>query len=71
MKQKLPAPQRAGLKTIFIPSRNEPDLDDVPELVLAEFDLRPESEVKDILASAFASSAAVARASIDGTQTAA
>jgi len=28
--QKLLAAQRAGLKTVFIPQRNEPDLDDVP-----------------------------------------
>ena len=30
VKQKLLAAQRAGLKTVFIPQRNEPDLDDVP-----------------------------------------
>ena len=30
VKQKLLAAQRAGLSTVFIPQRNEPDLDDVP-----------------------------------------
>ena len=34
VKQKLLAAQRAGLKTVFIPQRNEPDLDDVPAEVL-------------------------------------
>ena len=29
VKQKLLAAQRAGLSTVFIPQRNEPDLDDV------------------------------------------
>ena len=30
VKQKLLAAQRAGVTTVFIPARNEPDLDDVP-----------------------------------------
>ena len=30
VKQKLLAAQRAGLTEVFIPARNEPDLDDVP-----------------------------------------
>lgn len=34
VKQKLLAAQRAGLSTVFIPARNEPDLDDVPAEVL-------------------------------------
>ena len=34
VKQKLLAAQRAGLSTVFIPQRNEPDLDDVPAEVL-------------------------------------
>jgi ATP-dependent Lon protease len=34
VKQKLLAAQRAGLTTVFIPQRNEPDLDDVPAEVL-------------------------------------
>jgi ATP-dependent Lon protease len=52
VKQKLLAAQRAGLKTVFIPQRNEPDLDDVPAEVLAELDVRPVSDVGEILASA-------------------
>ncbi|WP_442943464.1 endopeptidase La [Nocardia sp. NBC_00565] len=50
VKQKLMAAQRAGLKTIFIPARNEPDLDDVPAEVLAALDVRPVADVADILA---------------------
>ncbi|MFQ6397004.1 endopeptidase La [Nocardia sp. KC 131] len=50
VKQKLLAAQRAGLKTVFIPARNEPDLDDVPADVLAALDVRPVADVAEILA---------------------
>jgi ATP-dependent Lon protease len=50
VKQKLLAAQRAGLRTVFIPKRNEPDLDDVPAEVLHELDVRPVSDVGEILA---------------------
>ncbi|MCW2496778.1 endopeptidase La [Jatrophihabitans sp.] len=50
VKQKLLAAQRAGLKTVFIPKRNEPDLDDVPAEVLAALDVRPVADVSEILA---------------------
>lgn len=50
VKQKLLAAQRAGLKTVFIPARNEPDLDDVPAEVLEALDVRPMTDVADILA---------------------
>ena len=33
VKQKVLAAQRAGLTTVVLPARNEPDLDDVPEAV--------------------------------------
>ena len=49
VKQKLLAAQRAGLKTVFIPARNEPDLDDVPAEVLEALDVRPVSDVAEIL----------------------
>jgi ATP-dependent Lon protease len=49
VKQKLLAAQRAGLRTVFIPKRNEPDLDDVPQEVLAALDVRPVSDVAEIL----------------------
>jgi ATP-dependent Lon protease len=49
VKQKLLAAQRAGLKTVFIPQRNEPDLDDVPADVLEALDVRPVGDVAEIL----------------------
>ncbi|BDT89964.1 Lon protease [Nocardia cyriacigeorgica] len=63
VKQKLLAAQRAGLKTVFIPARNEPDLDDVPADVLAALDVRPVSDVADILAYAIEP---VAEPALDG-----
>ncbi|HEY5855134.1 MAG TPA: endopeptidase La [Aldersonia sp.] len=49
VKQKLLAAQRAGLRTVFIPARNEPDLDDVPAEVLEDLDVRPVTDVAEIL----------------------
>ncbi|WP_454195407.1 endopeptidase La [Nocardia sp. Marseille-Q1738] len=63
VKQKLLAAQRAGLKTVFIPARNEPDLDDVPEEVLAALDVRPVADVAEILAYAIEP---VAEPALDG-----
>ncbi|MGB8391268.1 endopeptidase La [Mycobacterium sp.] len=54
VKQKLLAAQRAGLSTVFIPSRNEPDLDDVPAEVLGTLDVRPMTDVAEIVAEALA-----------------
>jgi ATP-dependent Lon protease len=50
VKQKLLAAQRAGVTTVFIPARNEPDLDDVPAEVLAALSVHPVSDVAQILA---------------------
>jgi ATP-dependent Lon protease len=62
VKQKLLAAQRAGLKTVFIPQRNEPDLDDVPAEVLRELDVRPVGDVAEILAYALEAQAVPAAA---------
>jgi ATP-dependent Lon protease len=62
VKQKLLAAQRAGLKTVFVPARNEPDLDDVPAEVLAALDVRPVADVADILAYALEGAAVPAAA---------
>jgi ATP-dependent Lon protease len=62
VKQKLLAAQRAGLKTVFIPARNGPDLDDVPADVLSNLDVRPVTDVADILSSALEPSAEAVRA---------
>ncbi|MFA7514567.1 MAG: endopeptidase La, partial [Mycolicibacterium vanbaalenii] len=52
VKQKLLAAQRAGLSTVFIPQRNEADLDDVPADVLESLDVRPMTDVAEIVAQA-------------------
>ena len=52
VKQKLLAAQRGGLSTVFIPARNEPDLDDVPAEVLETLDVRPMTDVADIVTQA-------------------
>ncbi|OVF04579.1 Lon protease [Mycobacterium avium subsp. paratuberculosis] len=52
VKQKLLAAQRAGLSTVFIPARNEPDLDDVPAEVLEALTVTPMTDVADIVAQA-------------------
>jgi ATP-dependent Lon protease len=61
VKQKLLAAHRAGVTTVLIPQRNEPDLDDVPAEVLAKLDVHPVSDVREVLALALepASTAAV------------
>ncbi len=57
VKQKLLAAQRAGLTTVFVPQRNEPDLDEVPAEVLAAIDVRPMTDVSEIVRSALAPAA--------------
>ncbi|HET6733690.1 endopeptidase La [Mycobacterium sp.] len=54
VKQKLLAAQRAGLSTVFIPQRNEADLDDVPANVLESLDVKPMTDVAEIVALALA-----------------
>ncbi len=48
-KQKLLAAQRAGLTTVFLPQRNEPDLDDVPAEVLAEIEVVLSDDVAELV----------------------
>jgi len=52
VKQKLLAAQRAGLTEVFLPQRNEPDLDDVPKEVLEAVTVHLVSDVGAILADA-------------------
>ena len=49
VKQKLLAAHRAGITTVLIPKRNEPDLDDVPEKVRAALEIHPVSDVREVL----------------------
>jgi ATP-dependent Lon protease len=51
-KQKLLAAQRAGLTEVFLPQRNEPDLDEVPADVLADVQVHLVADVLDIVAAA-------------------
>ena len=50
VKQKLLAAHRAGLTTVLIPARNEPDLDDVPAEVRAALTIHPVSDAAEVLA---------------------
>jgi ATP-dependent Lon protease len=58
VKQKLLAAHRAGVTTVLIPKRNEPDLDDVPEEVLSQLTVHPVSDVRDVLRLALESASA-------------
>jgi ATP-dependent Lon protease len=49
VKQKLLAAHRAGITTVLIPARNEPDLDDVPEAVREELTIHAVSDVREVL----------------------
>jgi ATP-dependent Lon protease len=51
-KQKLLAAQRAGLTEVFLPQRNEPDLDDVPADVLDAVTVHLVGDVLDVVAGA-------------------
>jgi ATP-dependent Lon protease len=60
VKQKLLAAHRAGITTVLIPARNEPDLDDVPEAVREKLTIHPVSDVRDVLKLALTDASAVA-----------
>jgi len=49
VKQKVLAAHRAGLTEVFLPERNGPDLDDVPEPVRSELTFHLVSDVADLL----------------------
>jgi ATP-dependent Lon protease len=61
-KQKLLAAQRAGLTTVFLPKRNEPDLDDVPADVLADIEVVLTTDVAELVARAIEPAEAVSAA---------
>jgi ATP-dependent Lon protease len=50
VKQKLLAAHRAGITTVLIPKRNEPDLEDVPASVRDALEIHPVSDVREVLA---------------------
>ena len=49
VKQKLLAAHQAGITTVLIPKRNEPDLDDVPAEVLEKLTVHSMTDVRDVL----------------------
>jgi ATP-dependent Lon protease len=51
-KQKLLAAQRAGLTTVFLPKRNEPDLDEVPADVLEAVEVVLSTDVAELVTAA-------------------
>ncbi|HEY0540524.1 MAG TPA: endopeptidase La [Actinoallomurus sp.] len=49
VKQKLLAAHRAGITTVLIPKRNEPDLDDVPAEILEQLTVHLAADVREVL----------------------
>ncbi len=49
VKQKLLAAHRAGITTVFIPAKNEPDLDDLPESVRDQLTIHAVDNVRTVL----------------------
>jgi ATP-dependent Lon protease len=62
VKQKLLAAHRAGITTVLLPRRNEPDLDDVPSAVLEELTVHLVSDVREVLEIALQPAAAATEA---------
>ncbi|PPK68776.1 endopeptidase La [Actinokineospora auranticolor] len=54
VKQKLLAAHRAGITTVLLPQRNEPDLDEVPDSVRSALTVHLVSDVRDVLTLALA-----------------
>jgi ATP-dependent Lon protease len=60
VKQKLLAAQRAGLTEVFLPLRNEPDLDDVPAEVREALTVHVVADVLDVVRGALTPADSVA-----------
>jgi ATP-dependent Lon protease len=67
VKQKLLAAQRAGLTEVFLPQRNEADLDDVPEDVREAVTVHLVGDVLDVVRGALTPDAATGPATGLGT----
>jgi ATP-dependent Lon protease len=52
VKEKVLAAHRAGLTTVILPKRNEPDIEDVPEEVRRELTFVPVDRMEEVLAAA-------------------
>src|SRR5581483_7999868 len=62
VKQKVLAAQRAGLTTVILPSRNGPDLEDVPEAVRETLTFHLVDDVREVLDLALEAEGTVAAA---------
>lgn len=49
LKEKLLAAHRGGIKTVVIPKENERDLEEIPDNVIADLDVRPVRWIDDVL----------------------
>jgi ATP-dependent Lon protease len=49
LKEKLLAASRGGIKTVLIPEENAKDLKDIPENIKSKLDIRPVSNVDQVL----------------------
>ncbi len=65
VKQKLLAAHRAGITTVVLPQRNEPDLEEVPESVLSTLTVHLVADVREVLELALESSLDSRRAAPD------
>jgi ATP-dependent Lon protease len=52
LKEKVLAAHRAGIKTIILPKRNEPDLEDLPKDLRDQMRFVPVSDASEVLAEA-------------------
>lgn len=66
LKQKLLAAQRAGLTEVFVPQRNEPDLDEVPDEVKQALKINLVSDVRDVVRGALAPAEAAVEPEAEG-----
>ncbi len=55
IREKVLAAYRSGIKTVILPQRNEPDLEDVPEEVRHQLQFVPVSAAEEVLATALTS----------------
>lgn len=53
LKEKSLAAYRAGIKTVIIPEKNKPDIDDIPDDVRQKMDFVPVSDMEQVLSRAF------------------
>jgi ATP-dependent Lon protease len=63
IKEKVLAAHRAGLRTIILPRRNEPDLEDLPEELRRDLQIRPIDRIEDAFAIALGIDVAAAEGS--------